>query len=67
MSDELPRILRTLAAVDGERLALALIAASDRPDWVDMIVQDAPAEALRDALRRLTVDVVGAILSGERK
>ena len=66
MSDELPRILRTLAAVDGERLALALIAASDRPDWVDQITREAPAELLRDALRRLTVDVVGAVLGGGR-
>jgi hypothetical protein len=63
MPDELPRILRAFAALDGEHLALALVAASGHPEWVDKIVWDAPPEALRDALRYLAVDVVGSVLS----
>ena len=65
-ADDLPDLFRALAAVDGDHLAWALIAACDRPDRVEQIIRDARPELLRDALRCLAVDVVGAILSGGR-
>lgn len=57
-----PPLLIAQSAIDGRHLALTLVAASDRPGWVDQIVRDAPAELLRDALRFLAVGVVGEML-----
>lgn len=59
-------MIQASAAIDGEHLARALVAASEYPEWVDQIVEDAPAELLGDALRFITVDVVGALLDGAR-
>jgi len=63
MNAPVPDLILTSAATDGEHLALALVAASGHPAWVDVIVRDAPDGLLRDALRYLAVDVVGALLS----
>lgn len=62
-TEQTPDLLRSMAALGGEHLALALVAASDRPGWVDQIIRDAPPEGLRDALRFLAVNVVGEMLS----
>jgi len=62
MNAPVPDLIRASATIDGEHLALALVAASEHPEWVAQVVESAPPELLTDALKYLAVDVVGAML-----